>query len=286
MIIFLRIKEWDMRKYRGIIFSALLLALLIVTANRFIVNSERLRVKKNLDTEVNTDDVLSYDRYIQKVEDINRVKAEKEAAAKAQAEKEAIEKQKAALAKASTDEKDSKNTVNVQKPKNESVKKQESKQTAPTKKQETKQTETKKETSKPKATPVKKPETTAETGGTVSRDLSVQMFNSINQQRKSAGVKELVWSESHYNAAVIRANEIVEKFSHTRPNGKKWNTVNQSILHGENLAKGHRSVESAMNGFMNSSGHKANILLSDFSKGGTAVIEVNKIYYYVQLFGY
>lgn len=291
MILCLRIKEWDMKRYKGIIFSALLLALLIFTANRFIVNSERLQVKEEQDTEINAMDILSYDRYIEKVENIKRARAEKEAALKEQAEKEAALKEQAekeaALAKEEAAKKDTKDTAIVQKKQQSNpIKSQEKKQPEPVNKPKSNQNESKKETSKKETTPVKQPEPKVETGGSVSRELSIQMFNSINQQRRNAGVKELVWSEAHYNAAVVRAKEIVEKFSHTRPNGQKWNTVNPSILHGENLAKGHRTVESAMKGFMNSSGHQANILLSDFTKGGTAVIEVNKIYYYVQLFGY
>lgn len=160
----------------------------------------------------------------------------------------------------------------------------------PVKQKEVVQSKPKEEKKEPVAKPVEpvkeKEEKPVVVDASVRRDLSIQMFDSINNERSNAGLSKLAWSEAHYNAAVIRSKEIVQSFSHTRPNGTKWNTVNASILHGENIAKGHRSVEKAMIGFMNSPGHKANILLSDFTKGGVAVIEDNKILYYVQLFGY
>ena len=53
---------------------------------------------------------------------------------------------------------------------------------------------------------------------------------------------------------------------------------------GENIAKGYRSAESVMNGWMNSSGHRANILNVNFGKIGVGYVETNGTTYWTQMF--
>nr|WP_302674582.1 CAP domain-containing protein [Eubacterium sp. CAG:161] len=56
---------------------------------------------------------------------------------------------------------------------------------------------------------------------------------------------------------------------------------------GENIAWGQRSPEEVMNGWMNSSEHRANILNSSFKKIGVAYyVGVNGRTYWTQLFTY
>ncbi|MFR8737827.1 MAG: CAP domain-containing protein [Eubacterium sp.] len=56
---------------------------------------------------------------------------------------------------------------------------------------------------------------------------------------------------------------------------------------GENIAWGQRSPEEVMNGWMNSSGHRANILNSSFKKIGVAYyVGANGRTYWTQLFTY
>ena len=80
--------------------------------------------------------------------------------------------------------------------------------------------------------------------------------------------------ERAYYFAKIRANECFVKFEHTRPNGKKWSSVYYEegvIAHvmGENLAictgaSLDKIAKIFVNGWMNSEGHRANILNKDF----------------------
>ena len=86
--------------------------------------------------------------------------------------------------------------------------------------------------------------------------------------------------------ANIRAKEIVEQFSHMRPNGESWDTavtVKWSYI-GENIAMGYPTPEAVMNGWMNSDGHRKNILNGDFTKIGIGVCSSGGAMYWVQLF--
>ncbi len=53
---------------------------------------------------------------------------------------------------------------------------------------------------------------------------------------------------------------------------------------GENIAKNYFSAQSVMNGWMNSSGHKANILNPSFGKIGVGYVNINGTTYWTQMF--
>ena len=87
----------------------------------------------------------------------------------------------------------------------------------------------------------------------------------VNQERAKAGLKSLSVNQAAAAAANVRAREIEGAFSHTRPNGSSFSTAlkEQGASYraaGENIAYGQRSAEQVMEGWMNSSGHRANIL--------------------------
>ena len=68
-------------------------------------------------------------------------------------------------------------------------------------------------------------------------DACAGVFNLMNQQRAAQGLSALVWSDALTSAAQVRANEITTSFSHTRPNGSDFWTVDSNVQYGENLAK-------------------------------------------------
>ena len=83
------------------------------------------------------------------------------------------------------------------------------------------------------------------------------------------------------NAAQIRATEIEISFSHTRPNGTSFATAirEQGISYrtaGENIAYGQRSPEEVVEAWMNSEGHRANILNANFNKIGVGYYQNNR----------
>jgi len=112
----------------------------------------------------------------------------------------------------------------------------------------------------------------------------------VNKERAKAGKKALVLDEGLCNAAAIRVKEITAKFAHVRPDGKKYSTVLDDLgivnyASAENIAEGHLTPEEVMNGWMNSSGHKANILSDKYTHIGIALYEYNGRNYWVQVFG-
>lgn len=118
------------------------------------------------------------------------------------------------------------------------------------------------------------------------RGKAVDAFNQCNVLRQEAGLKTLNWDDSLEVVAEVRASEIVNKFSHTRPNGKEWWSVNSKLMWGENLAKGFATAEGAVNGWLNSPTHKENIMNEGFNTMSIAVYQVNGVLYFAQEFGY
>lgn len=119
------------------------------------------------------------------------------------------------------------------------------------------------------------------------------MLAAVNAERARAGKNALTMNAGLCNCASIRAKEIATYFSHTRPNGTSCFTVLGEVgvnytACGENLAKGQTSVTDVMNSWMNSSGHRENILSSkhDYNSFGCACYTVGGVNYWVQEFAY
>ncbi len=108
----------------------------------------------------------------------------------------------------------------------------------------------------------------------------------VNQQRASAGLAALSWDNDLELAAAVRAAEQVQSFSHTRPNGTAWYTVNPQIMHGENLAYGYNSAQSVVTAWMNSPSHASNILYPTFTRCAIAIYKNGNTYYFAQEFRY
>lgn len=110
----------------------------------------------------------------------------------------------------------------------------------------------------------------------------------VNQEREKAGLAPLSLNTTISSAAQVRAKEIVSQFSHTRPDGRDFSTALQEkgISYkgsGENIAKGQKTPEQVMQGWMNSSGHRANIL-GNYTNIGVGYYEINGVTYWTQLF--
>lgn len=115
---------------------------------------------------------------------------------------------------------------------------------------------------------------------------AAEVFAQINQVRMEIGLPELAWSDELAVAAEVRAQEIHQSFSHTRPDGSPWWTVDSENIYGENIAKGYQSADSVVTAWMESSDHKENILYSGFETIGIAVYSVDGKWYWAQEFGY
>ena len=87
----------------------------------------------------------------------------------------------------------------------------------------------------------------------------------------------------------MRAREIARSFSHTRPSGASFSSaLSESgvtyLRAGENIASGQKSASEVVNAWMNSPGHRANILNSSYSRIGSASVNIDGTLYWVQLF--
>ena len=71
------------------------------------------------------------------------------------------------------------------------------------------------------------------------RAMAIDALDIVNAKRAENGLAALNWSNGLESCAMVRATEAASKFSHTRPNGKDWYTVNSELMWGENLAKGY-----------------------------------------------
>ncbi len=118
------------------------------------------------------------------------------------------------------------------------------------------------------------------------RSVAIEASNLVNEERESAGLDPLAWDQNLETVSHVRAEECSRSFSHTRPDGKKWYTVNSKIQGGENLAFGFDSAEDAVEAWMNSPTHRDNILYDEFEKVAIAIYEKDGTYYWAQEYGY
>ena len=144
---------------------------------------------------------------------------------------------------------------------------------------------TAKPTKKPAATakPTAKP-TKAPANGASQSSAASNVISQTNAERAKQGLGALTVSSELNRAAAVRAKEIVQKFSHTRPDGSAWSTVSSSVR-GENIAMGQQTADKVMAAWMSSSGHRANILRASFGSIGVAAYKVGNTMYWVQEFG-
>lgn len=113
----------------------------------------------------------------------------------------------------------------------------------------------------------------------------------VNIERAKVNLPALIMSEDLNKAAYIRAKETLQSFSHTRPNGSSFSTVlkENGISYrgaGENIAWGQRTPEAVVNAWMNSEGHRANILNKNFTFIGVGYYLDGATPYWTQLFTY
>ena len=121
------------------------------------------------------------------------------------------------------------------------------------------------------APPQEEPDAPEESGGV--QEAAEAVASLVNAARQDAGLSELELDADLCAAAQARAQEIAQSFSHTRPDGSSCFTILEEFgvsyrAAGENIAMGQRTPEEVTDGWMNSSGHRANILNGTFTSIG------------------
>ena len=134
------------------------------------------------------------------------------------------------------------------------------------------------------------PETPAQDYSGLSQD-EAEVVRLVNIERQKAGLAPLKASSQLSNVARMKSKDMADRnyFSHTSPTyGSPFDMMKQFGISyrtaGENIAKGYLSPASVMNGWMNSSGHRANILNSSFGTIGVGAYKVGSTIYWTQMF--
>ena len=116
-----------------------------------------------------------------------------------------------------------------------------------------------------------------------------QVVKLVNSERSKRGLQPVKALISMNKAASARAKEIAGKFDHTRPDGRRgFTAVEDAGLNwswvGENIAAGYPTPEDVMSGWMNSNGHRDNILNSRCKYIGVGYYNDGGCANWVQLF--
>ncbi|SFW55410.1 Uncharacterized conserved protein YkwD, contains CAP (CSP/antigen 5/PR1) domain [Amycolatopsis australiensis] len=146
------------------------------------------------------------------------------------------------------------------------------------------------ETTRPTTSEAAAPPPSTKAAARVAPSTAAQVIALVNDERANAGCKPLE-EESHLTEAAQDYSDDMSArnfFSHTNPEGV---TFDQRIKNAgyakpgaENIAKGQTSAQQVMDAWMNSEGHRANILNCSLTKIGVGV--TTKGWYWVQDFGY
>lgn len=122
--------------------------------------------------------------------------------------------------------------------------------------------------------------------------IEAEVVRLVNIERQKEGLQPLVASTELSNVARKKSEDMAQKnyFSHTSPTyGSPFDMMKSFGISyrtaGENIAKGQLTAQSVVNAWMNSSGHRANIMNPSFNKIGVGHFKSsNGTNYWTQMF--
>lgn len=120
--------------------------------------------------------------------------------------------------------------------------------------------------------------------GTQNYTYASQVITLLNEQRVNNGLSPLTADSTLTAAAMQRAAETVIYFSHTRPDGSRCFTAFDGAWRGENIAAGQADPDEVITGWMNSTGHRENILKANYTGVGVGCFNYKGINFWVQCF--
>lgn len=95
--------------------------------------------------------------------------------------------------------------------------------------------------------------------------LEQGVLDAINTVRAQYGLPALKVNVALISDARVRAAESSIVWSHTRPDGTDWWTVDDSNMYSECLAKGYSAPDAVVEAWMNSKSHREQILRADLT---------------------
>ena len=145
------------------------------------------------------------------------------------------------------------------------------------------------EEEKPVEVPEEKPVENQVPNGVSSEEQEVLRL--VNIERQKAGLSPFKMSAQLSNVARDKSKDMAHNnyFSHQSPtHGSPFDMMRAYGINyrtdGENIAKGYNSAASVVNGWMNSPGHRANILNSSFGTLGVGYYKLGNTAYWTQMF--
>ncbi|MGW9368693.1 CAP domain-containing protein [Streptomyces xanthophaeus] len=128
--------------------------------------------------------------------------------------------------------------------------------------------------------------------GTVNADAESAVLSLVNKERKAAGCDPLTANAKLSAAARAYSDTMARSgvMSHTGPDGSTMTSRVEAAGYawsrlGENIARGQSDADAVMNAWMNSSGHRANILNCDFREIGVGLHKGDGGPWWTQNFG-
>lgn len=153
----------------------------------------------------------------------------------------------------------------------------------------TTKTTTRKPVQTTKAPTTTKPSTAQQP--TYDGSFTSEVLRLVNIERANANLAPLGTSNALNQAAQVRANELIQLFAHERPDGRSiWTVLDECGISrrtsGENIAVGQTTPAQVVEGWMNSPGHRANILNANFTQLGVGYAKTNTGYkhHWAQMF--
>ena len=129
---------------------------------------------------------------------------------------------------------------------------------------------------------------TIPTDDSYAKEFEAEVVRLVNRERKKAGLSELKHNWELSRVARYKSEDMRDKgyFSHTSPTyGSPFQMMRSFGISyrtaGENIAKGQTTPAAVVKGWMNSPGHRANILNSSFTEIGVGYASGN---YWTQMF--
>ncbi|WP_331618263.1 SafA/ExsA family spore coat assembly protein [Serpentinicella sp. ANB-PHB4] len=123
------------------------------------------------------------------------------------------------------------------------------------------------------------------------RAFELEVVRLVNIERSKHGLNPMKENWELSRVARYKSNDMRDRgyFSHTSPTyGSPFNMMkNFGIRYtaaGENIARGQRSAQAVMNGWMNSPGHRKNILNPNFTEIGVGYASGARGPYWTQMF--
>jgi uncharacterized YkwD family protein len=127
------------------------------------------------------------------------------------------------------------------------------------------------------STPNTSTQDTTTSNSSTQSAFATEVFNMVNQERSKAGLSTLAIDSALSGMALDKAKDLYNNnyFDHNSPTyGSPFDMMKtygiQFTYAGENIAKGQQTPQEVMTAWMNSQGHRDNILNSHFTKIGVA----------------